>query len=581
VLTVLPPPPPLLLLLLLQTSGLFGKPQVWFAGHSLGGALATIAAFRMVYDPWFGGEVAAVVTYGSPRVGNEVWQTLYQEKLMDKTLRWSNHRDLFAALPAKGQFCLSSSPLKTVFSFRHVGKAVLLCPSTEQPGLQEFKFFPKGTETSCNTGETLIIGTHLLGHYFDGWRRAYAHRNGLAAATMLSGGPHVRSVMCGQCALAVKQYPLPDNKAARNDGVVSCVDNKSCNDKELFSVVSWAGLFPTAFFRSDAVCDGPTALCQVPSAALTQVQNKLMEIAPNLTAAVGALASQAFKNNPVSQFFTGMAGINMTSFMAAYNGQNTTAGSGGIGAGGAGTGAGGAGAGSGQQQQQQQSADSSKAGGGGGAAEEEPDPVPEEEPLEDAGTEEDVPVEGESAAAKTAAAGGGITVSGVTSGGGGAELVVEPSMEGDILMVTPERSQNNGSSNSSNNSSSSSNSSSAKTKAGSAPAAAAPGASSHNSSNSSGNGTILAPTGAAAGSPSPEHAAPATNSSAGAGAAADEGAEEKEDREEEEEGEEEWEEEPVAVAKPASRPKVLDALGGFVARASGFLSHLQSVARAQ
>lgn len=379
---------------------------MWLAGHSLGGALATIAAFRMAYDPWFNGEVAGVVTYGSPRVGNEVWQSLYQEKLMDKTLRWNNHRDLFAALPAKGQFCLSSSPLKTVFSFRHVGKAVLLCPSADQPGLQEFRFFPKGTETSCHTGETLIIGTHLLGHYFDGWRRAYAHKNGLAAATVLSGGPHVRSVMCGQCALAVKPYPLPDNKAARNDGVVSCVNDKSCNDKELFSVVSWAGLFPTAFFRSDAVCDGPTALCQVPSAALTQVQNKLMEIAPNITAAVGALASKAFQNNPMAQFFSGMAGVNMTSFMAAYNG-NATA-TGGIGQG---------------QHDKPHSEDASG---------EEPEPEGDGDP----------------APAKTAAT-AKVSVSEFAE----ADLVVEPSLEGDILVVTPDSRGGSSGSSSSNSSS--------------------------------------------------------------------------------------------------------------------------------
>jgi len=301
----------------LQNSSPFHRPQVWLAGHSLGGALATIAAFKMMHDPWFSGEIAGVVTYGSPRVGNEVWQQLYHEKLLHLTLRWNNHRDLFAALPAKGQFCLSSSPLKTVFSFRHVGKAVLLCPSKSHPGLQEFKFFPKGTETSCHTGETLIIGTHLLGHYFDGWRRAYAQKNGLAAATVLSGGPHVRSVMCSQCAIAVKPYPLPDNKAARNDGVVTCVDSNSCNNKEIFSVVSWVGLFPTAFFRTDAVCDTATALCQVPSAALTQMQNKLLEIAPNLTAAVGAFASKALQNNPVAQFLQGIAGINGTGLLSA------------------------------------------------------------------------------------------------------------------------------------------------------------------------------------------------------------------------------------------------------------------------
>jgi hypothetical protein len=490
--------------LVLQGHGPFHKPQVWLAGHSLGGALATIAAFRMSYDPWFSADIAGVVTYGSPRVGNEVWQNLYHEKLLDKTLRWNNHRDLFAALPAKGQFCLSSSPLKTVFSFRHVGKAVLLCPSTKQPGLQEFKFFPKGTETSCHTGETLLIGTHLLGHYFDGWRRAYAHKNGFEAATLLSGGPHVRSVMCSQCALAVKQYPLPDNKAARNDGVVSCVDHRSCNDKELFSVVSWAGLFPTSFFRSDAVCDGATALCQVPSAALTQVQNRLMEIAPNITAAVGALASKAFQNNPLTQFFSGgMAGINMTSFLAAYSNGSFT---GGIGAG----------------QHNSKSHEN------------------------DVTEEEAVDADSEPVSVKSAAL-AGVSVSGFSDG----ELIVEPSMDGDILVVT---SADSGSSSSSSTSTSSNSSGGDKAAAAgsnsTAPVGNADKADSslqHSVSNSSSSSSFTADSNAVS--------AAADDDSAGHISADGEDSEE-------------------PAGKPAaSRPKVLDVMGGFVA---GFWSHLRS-----
>jgi hypothetical protein len=302
----------------LQSPTPWGKPQVWLVGHSLGGALAAIFAYKLTHDPWFTGEIGGVVTYGAPRVGNEVWQKLYHEKLLPVTLRWHNHRDLFAALPASGQFCLGGPPLKAVFTFRHVGRAVLLCPSLMQPGLQEFRFFEEGTETSCNTGEVLIIGTHLLGHYFDGWRRAYAHLKGFEAASLLSSGQHVRSVMCAQCALAVKQYPLPDNKAARNDGVVSCVSDASCAKKELFSVVAWAGMFPTSFFHADAVCDYGTALCQVPSPALDAAQHMLARMAPNITSAIGNMASKALANNPLASGLSQLLGI--TNSSSAGNG---------------------------------------------------------------------------------------------------------------------------------------------------------------------------------------------------------------------------------------------------------------------
>jgi hypothetical protein len=493
----------------------------------------------MAYDNWFNGDIAGVVTYGSPRVGNEVWQQLYQEKLMDKTLRWNNHRDLFAALPAKGQFCLSSSPLKTVFSFRHVGKAVLLCPSTTQPGLQEFKFFPKGTEISCATGEILIIGTHLLGHYFDGWRRAYAHRNGFPAATLLSGGPHVRSVMCSQCAIAVKPYPLPDNKAARNDGVVTCVDNKGCNDKEIFGVVSWAGLFPTAFFHSDAVCDPATLLCQVPSAALTQVQNKLMEIAPNLTAAVGALASKAFQNNPMVQFFQGvlpgMSGINMTSFMAAYNGNST--------------------------------------GVGGGIGAEQPEHKGEADDSTPAGEEA---AESESEPVSVQVAGGAAAVALSSSE---ADIVVEPSLDEDITTVDePEQSSNSSSAaaaDSNSNSSSSNDTIESSGSEDSSSESVQPSAvvEKPNEPTDGSNKEPLQPwhkQGRKARKHRHADAAPSSSDRDATAASEDSTTTSSSSSKDDVEGEQ-----PAKAARPRSR--VLGVMGGFMA---GFLSHLQA-ARAQ
>jgi hypothetical protein len=104
---------------------------------------------------------------------------------------------------------------------------------------------------------------------------------------------------------------------------------------------------------------------------------------------VGALASKAFQNNPLTQFFSGgMAGINMTSFMAAYSNGSFT---GGIGAG-----------------QHNSKVDEN-----------------------DASEDEAVDADSEPVSAKTAAV-AGVSVSGFSDG----ELIVEPSMDGDILVVT-------------------------------------------------------------------------------------------------------------------------------------------------
>jgi hypothetical protein len=270
--------------LLLQASNPFGRPGVWFIGHSLGGALGSIAALKLNSDPLFLGRIGGVVTYGSPRVGNEAWQSLYNANLMDITLRWANFRDMFAALPLKDQFCMGSvTQPRLSYSFRHVGRAVQLCPTPD--GMEQFVFHPQGTEGSCSAGEIPSIATHLIGHYFDGWRRAYAERFGIPAGLLLSTSTHVRSVMCSQCAVAVKPYPLPTNKAARNDGVVTCVNAKSCQDKLKFALVSWSGLAMTSFYRDDATCDAATLTCQIPIPGSQTVMNAVSRYAANLTLA--------------------------------------------------------------------------------------------------------------------------------------------------------------------------------------------------------------------------------------------------------------------------------------------------------
>jgi hypothetical protein len=54
----------------LQSSGLLASPRRWWlAGHSLGGALAVLAAERLASLP--GQQVIGVATYGQPRVGND------------------------------------------------------------------------------------------------------------------------------------------------------------------------------------------------------------------------------------------------------------------------------------------------------------------------------------------------------------------------------------------------------------------------------------------------------------------------------------------------------------------------------
>ena len=85
-----------------------GKPLV-FTGHSLGGALAALAAIRADRA---GHLVAAVYTYGQPRVGHRDFGRLFGDRLGDRAFRSINHVDLVTRVPLLLQ------------GYRHVGERI-------------------------------------------------------------------------------------------------------------------------------------------------------------------------------------------------------------------------------------------------------------------------------------------------------------------------------------------------------------------------------------------------------------------------------------------------------------------------
>ncbi|HKG96145.1 MAG TPA: lipase family protein [Gemmatimonadaceae bacterium] len=85
---------------------------VWFTGHSLGAALATLAAARF-------GPAAGVYTYGSPRVGDDAFADGY-ERVAPRPVRFVHGSDLVTRVPLHGRY----SPLRLaapVGDYRHVG----------------------------------------------------------------------------------------------------------------------------------------------------------------------------------------------------------------------------------------------------------------------------------------------------------------------------------------------------------------------------------------------------------------------------------------------------------------------------
>lgn len=85
---------------------------VWFAGHSLGGALATLAAERAARE--LGARVGGLYTFGSPRVGDKLFRArLDALGLGEKTFRVVNDADIVARVPP-------------AVRYRHVGRLRLI-----------------------------------------------------------------------------------------------------------------------------------------------------------------------------------------------------------------------------------------------------------------------------------------------------------------------------------------------------------------------------------------------------------------------------------------------------------------------
>jgi len=87
------------------------KRAVWITGHSLGGALAVLAASRLARErPAM--PVAGVYTFGQPRVGSEAWTKLLPIQLQQRIFRFVNDNDIVPLVPPSGPM-----------DYHHVGHA--------------------------------------------------------------------------------------------------------------------------------------------------------------------------------------------------------------------------------------------------------------------------------------------------------------------------------------------------------------------------------------------------------------------------------------------------------------------------
>ena len=82
---------------------------VWLGGHSLGAAMATLAAAELFQA---GSAPDGVANFGAPRAGDTTFAKAYDSRLGDRTWRVINHADIVTRVPPRS------------LGYQHVGRAV-------------------------------------------------------------------------------------------------------------------------------------------------------------------------------------------------------------------------------------------------------------------------------------------------------------------------------------------------------------------------------------------------------------------------------------------------------------------------
>ncbi len=125
--------------------------SLWFTGHSLGGAMATICAGRCLLSH-INSSPTQIFTYGSPRVGNK----RYISHAKIDYLRWVNNNDIVTRVPP------------TWLGYRHSGEeryldahGKLRTLTSIQRGRDRWRGFIKGIKS----GEIDHFSDHLIDRY--------------------------------------------------------------------------------------------------------------------------------------------------------------------------------------------------------------------------------------------------------------------------------------------------------------------------------------------------------------------------------------------------------------------------------
>ncbi len=128
--------------------------SVVVSGHSLGAALACLAAWRLHRS---GRNVHAVYGYGQPRTGHSDFRSAYESVLGDRTFRFINHIDLITRVPLLIQ------------GYRHVGRRMYFDGEgrfhPDASGWAIVRDDVKYRLAHLGRVDSVGIGPHLIGPY--------------------------------------------------------------------------------------------------------------------------------------------------------------------------------------------------------------------------------------------------------------------------------------------------------------------------------------------------------------------------------------------------------------------------------
>lgn len=81
----------------------WNRPRIWIAGHSLGGALATLATVDLAGDPRF--RIQGTMTFGQPMLFNNAAAAQFDGRFSSTTLRVINGSDPVSRIPPTYRHC--------------------------------------------------------------------------------------------------------------------------------------------------------------------------------------------------------------------------------------------------------------------------------------------------------------------------------------------------------------------------------------------------------------------------------------------------------------------------------------------